>query len=76
MNTLDLSLIQARLLPLVNPSGGISFVRLYGAYIERDIMGYYCTTTNACLYIGLVLLPIKRTSVQLNDCLGHCESAL
>jgi len=38
-------------------------------------MGYYDTTTNTWLYIGLLFLPIKRTSVQLNGCLWHCRFA-
>jgi len=71
----DNSFIEQRLGSLLYGRGLFSFVRLYGAYIERDSMGYYDTTTNAWLYIGLVFLPIKRTSVQLNDSLGHCESA-
>ena len=75
LNTLDISLIEQRLWSLLYGRGLFSFVRLYGANIERQSMRYYDTTTKAWLYIGLLLLPIKITSVQLNDCLCHCESA-
>ena len=75
LNTLDNSLIEQRLRSLLYSGGLFSFVCLYGVYIEREGMGYYDTTTKTWLYIGLLLLPIKRTSVQLNDCLCHCESA-
>ena len=68
LNTLDIA-HRTRLGSLLYSRGLFSFVCLYGAYIERDSMGYYDTTSNAWLYIGLLFLPIKRTSVQLNDSL-------
>jgi len=67
--------IEQRLGSLLYSGDLFSFVCLYGAYIERDSMGYYDTTSNAWLYIGLVFLLIKRTSVQLNDYLCHCRFA-
>lgn len=45
LNTLDISPIEQRLWSLPYGRGLFSFVCLYGAYIERDSMGYYCTTS-------------------------------
>jgi len=73
---LDNSPIERQLRSLLYGRGLFSFDALYGANIERNSMGYYDTTTNAWLYIGLLFLPIKRTSVQLNDCLWWSRFAV